>query len=64
MKQNRTEAKGLTKALLVKVKNGNFKPSDFKPNTREIANRLVTDKVMKVDERGFLRLLVDNGMMP
>jgi hypothetical protein len=47
--------KGLTWDLKQKVKNGFVKLSELRPNTRDIAKRLIADGAFYVDERGFLR---------
>jgi hypothetical protein len=47
--------KGLTWNLKQKVKNGFVKLNELRPNTRDIAKRLIADGVFYVDGRGFLR---------
>ena len=47
--------KGLTWDLKQKVKNGFVKLNELRPNTRDIAKRLIADGVFHVDERGFMR---------
>jgi hypothetical protein len=45
----------LHKTLLEKCKKGYVKLSELKPHSREIAQRLLADGELYVDERGHLR---------
>ena len=47
--------KGLTWDLKQKVKNGFVKLNELRPNTRDIAKRLIADGVFYVDGNGFIR---------
>jgi len=46
---------GLHYQLKQKVKNGFIKLNELRPNSLEIAKRLIADGVFYVDERGYLR---------
>jgi hypothetical protein len=47
--------RGLHYALKQRIKHGLVKLSELRPNTRDIAKRLIAEGVFYVDERGFLR---------
>lgn len=63
MNPKRKSNTGLTPALVLKVKHGHVKPEELKPNSREIAMRLVKARIMEIDRRGFLRLIDEDGAM-
>ncbi len=46
---------GLTYQLKQRIKHGYVKLSELRPNSREIAKRLIADGVFYVDERGYIR---------
>lgn len=46
---------GLHNELIKKCKNGFVKLSELKPNSREIAQRLLADRELYVDDKGYLR---------
>lgn len=46
----------LHKTLLEKCKYSRVTLADLKPNSREIAKRLLADGELYVDERGYLRV--------
>jgi hypothetical protein len=41
--------------LKQRIKHGYVKLSELRPNSRDIAKRLIADGVFYVDERGYLR---------
>jgi hypothetical protein len=47
---------GLTYQLKQKVRNGLVKLSDLRPNSREIAQRMLVNGELFVDVKGYLRL--------
>jgi hypothetical protein len=47
---------GLTYQLKQKVRNGFVKLSDLRPNSREIAQRMLANGELFVDNKGYLRL--------
>ncbi len=47
---------GLTWQLKQKVRNGFVKLSDLRPNSREIAQRMLANGELFVDGKGYLRL--------
>ncbi len=46
---------GLTYQLKQRIKHGYVKLSELRPNSREIAKRLLAEGVFYIDERGYLR---------
>ena len=49
-------ARGLHYALNQRIKHGLVKLNELRPNSRELAHRLLADGVLYVDEQGFLKL--------
>ena len=47
--------RGLHYTLNQKIKNGLVKLNELRPNSRELAQRLLADGVLYVDQHGFLR---------
>ena len=47
--------RGLHYALNQRIKHGMVKLSELRPNSRELAQRLLADGVLYVDGKGFLR---------
>ena len=47
---------GLHNELIKKCKHGFIKLSELKPHSREIAQRLLAEGELYVDERGYLRV--------
>ncbi len=47
---------GLHNELIKKCKHGFIKLSELKPNSRAIAQRLLAEGELYVDERGYLRV--------
>jgi len=47
---------GLTYQLKQKVRNGFVRLSDLRPNSREIAKRMLANGELFVDGKGYLRL--------
>jgi hypothetical protein len=47
--------RGLHYTLKQRIKNGVVKLNDLRPNTRDIAKRLIADGVFYVDGNGFIR---------
>ncbi len=46
---------GLHYQLKQRIKHGYVKLSELRPNSREIAKRLIAEGVFYIDERGYLR---------
>ena len=47
--------RGLHYTLKQRIKNGVVKLSELRPNSRDIAKRLIADGVFYVDGNGFIR---------